>query len=47
MMPTPAEQKEIEKHLKIQEEVKKLKNMMICAVVIAFGAGFIAGAVLV
>ena len=47
MMPTPAEQKEIEKHLKIQEEMEKLKNMMICAVIIAFGAGFTAGAVLI
>ena len=47
MMPTPAEQKEIEKHLKIQEEMEKLKNIVICAVLIAFGAGFIAGAVLI
>lgn len=31
----------------IENDLKKLKDMIICAAVIAFGAGFIAGAVLV
>ena len=38
MIPTPSE---------LKHDMEKLKNMVICAVVIAFGAGFIAGAVLI
>ena len=38
MMPTSSE---------LQAEIAKLKNMGIAAVVLAFGAGFVAGAVLV
>jgi len=38
MMPLPSE---------IQADMKKLKDMIVLSAIIAFGAGFIAGAVLV
>jgi hypothetical protein len=38
MIPTPKE---------LEADMEKLKTMVICAAVIAFGAGFIAGAVLI
>ena len=38
MIPTPSE---------LEASMQKLKSMIICAAVIAFGAGFIAGAVLI
>jgi hypothetical protein len=47
MMPTPEEQKQIMKRVELEEQLKKLKSMIIAAMAIAFGAGFIAGAVLV
>jgi hypothetical protein len=47
MMPTPEEQKQIMKRVELEDDLKKLKSMIIAAMAIAFGAGFIAGAVLV
>ena len=47
MMPTPEEQKQIMKRIELEDDLKKLKSMVICTAIIAFGAGFIAGAVLV
>jgi hypothetical protein len=38
MMPTPKE---------LEADMKKVKDMVILAAIIAFGAGFIAGAVLI
>lgn len=47
MMPDTKTQKEIEKKIELKEDMQKLKDLMLLAVIISFGAGFIAGAELI